>query len=486
MYKSIFLAMFSLLLGAIAWADGTETLGPPSIAISDGTGIVINGKGLAEGPGDLTITVPAGVSVNQVLLYWGGEFVDVDDSEIEVNGVPVTGTLIGGPTLFFSNVSVTVYRADITGLGLVGPGPNVLAMSGLNYDADNHGAGAMVIFSAPDATDAAIDIRDGSDLAFTFFAPPLDTTVPQVYDFAASPDDRTAAFAVFAGSVGGADRPNAIEFTVDGDVTTIVNPLGSFAGDLWDALVLPVNIPAGATSLTAQALSQSDGSSNLPASFNWIAATLAIPGEEFPLACRMTGGGANEDGSWNGAWGEGKTGTNFYTFGGQIGAPTARQPQPFGEWTHTQHKGPAGQFTFHMGTASAPPQTEIDFVECSDPGFCRQARPAPAKQLDWTGVGSFKNVIKSTPALANVVPGQTLHWASGHVEDLGEPGRSGKQNPPGPQCPVDGNAGQIADCDCPDYYRLEIHATEDPASPIIYRVHGYIRSGNIQIHPEIK
>jgi len=86
-----------------------------------------------------------------------------------------------------------------------------------------------------------------------------------------------------------------------------------------------------------------------------------------PLECRVTGGGVdvdhpNWDGTW--AWGQFKKfngGWDRYTFGGQAGAPTASQPQPYGEWTH-HNRGESGSFTFHAGTASAPEGTEIDLI----------------------------------------------------------------------------------------------------------------------------
>ncbi|MDH3910251.1 MAG: hypothetical protein OEU09_03075, partial [Rhodospirillales bacterium] len=60
-----------LMLGsASVWADGTESLGTPSVPIASGTGIVGAGIGLAAGPGTISVDVPAGASVEQVLLYW--------------------------------------------------------------------------------------------------------------------------------------------------------------------------------------------------------------------------------------------------------------------------------------------------------------------------------------------------------------------------------------------------------------------------------
>ena len=471
-----------------ALADGTETLGPPSIAIGSGTGVSVGGVGLAGGAATLNVTVPAGASVVQVLVYWSGEYKNIDDDSLTIDGTPITGSLIGGPRNFFSNVLFTTYRADVTGVVSVVPGLNSYLVDDLDYDVDNHGIGMVVIFDDGSVT-SEIEIRDGQDLAFVNFNPPLDTTVKQTYNFAPAGVSRDAIVSMLFGSVGGLppSRPSAIEFSVDGNlVVTRTNALASFEGDFWDVFFQTITIPAGATSLSVQAFSRSDGTADLPASFNWIAAALNVPGVDAGVACRMTGGGANDDGTWSGRFAKGKDSEgNFYTFGGQHGAPTANQPQPYGEWTHTQHRGPAGQFTFHAGTASAPPGTEVDRVTCSDPGFCSQARPAPAKQLNAVGVGTFKNLRKATSATAGVVVGESLHCYEVFFGDYGEPGRSGKQGAPG-NCAADGYEGRIGECSCPDYYRIAIHETQDCGSDVIYSISDYIRSGNIQLHPPIK
>ncbi len=195
------------------------------------------------------------------------------------------------------------------------------------------------------------------------------------------------------------------------------------------------------------------------------------------IGCRMTGGGNDEfffpDGSFN-----------QYTFGGQAGAPLASQPQPWGNWTHTQKDGVAGSFTFHGGTPSAPEGTEIDWIECSDPGWCVQAREAPAKQLDFGGVGTFKNMRNAPAEIADhVMIGESLHWFEVNIDDLGEPG--GHDLPDG--CDPLGyglNGGtELADCDCPDFYRIRIYEGIDDSSNIMYEVYGYIDGGNFQIHP---
>lgn len=215
------------------------------------------------------------------------------------------------------------------------------------------------------------------------------------------------------------------------------------------------------------------------------------------LACRVTGGGVDSSGQWDGTMAYGRSkkeqaGVNRYTFGGQAGAPTGSQPQPGGEWTHHQQNGPDGSFIFHAGTASAPEGTEIDMIVCSDPGFCDPARRAPAKQIDFEGAGTFKNIKNPSPSLSGVLPGETFHWFEVHIEDLGEPGKSGKQDPPAEDCPVEGSADMVADCDCPDFYRIKIFAGFDPETEnpnkteSIYEVFGYITGGNLQIHPPIQ
>jgi hypothetical protein len=213
-----------------------------------------------------------------------------------------------------------------------------------------------------------------------------------------------------------------------------------------------------------------------------------------------------------------------YTMGGQAGANTGKQPQPKGEWTHTSKvQSPNGlKFTFHAGTASAPDGTEIDKIICTDEGWCEQARPAPNKQIDFVGIGTFKNLSWTSPlgndSVINAAgieaiqvepnnPNQgtmpTYHWFQVHIEDLGEPGNKaedgavcppmGSGNDPFAKPPVVGN---VADCDCADFYHIRIYqAIDEPAfdedgnitNPdkvnVIYEVYGYIDGGNFQIHP---
>ena len=481
-----------------AAAIGTEELTPIDIALAPGTGMVASGVGLrgdpvVAQPGTFTITVPGGAVVNQVILYWEGQnATDGGDTDVEVNGNPVTGALIGGTTLFFGGAWSSSYRADITGLGLVSAGVNTLSVGAMDFtrgasgDSRNNGAGVLVIYD--EGTDPVhMDVRDGNDLAYHAYAPTLNTTVAQDYVFAAEGSARTGELIIFAGSVY-AGRPNAISAAIDDGVPVMhYDLLGNTMGSDWDVIMIPVNVPAGATKVTVQALSEAaPGDTGDPASLAWVVSAFSIAAVPPEPGCRVTGGGVDKNGNWDGAFAKGRDDhRDRYQFGGQAGANTALQPQPKGEWTHHQQRGPSGSFVFHAGTASAPPGTEIDLIQCSDPGWCSPARQAPAKQIDFWGVGTFKNMKGVPPIIAdNVVVGETLHRFEVNIDDAGEPGKSGKMDVS--SCPDQGfglhGDAEYVDCECFDFYRITIYADETEGS-VIYQVYGYIKGGNLQIHP---
>jgi hypothetical protein len=274
---------FALVLAAqgAALADGTETLGDPSIAISSGSGFAAGGVGMDDGqPASFDVTVPAGAAINQVLIYWEGfQAGPSGDDTITVDGNSVTGTLIGGPTNFFGSTYSSTYRADITGLGLVSAGTTTLTVSDMDFDRHNNGVGVLVVYD--DGTAADLQLRDGNDLAFHAFDPTLDTTVAQTFSFASADADRDVDLTLFASSVtpDGDVRPNSVEVTVDGSTTVFDTPFQSNEGPQFDVEVLTVTVPAGVTELTVQVLSNDppptgDG---LPASLVWIGAGLTVP-----------------------------------------------------------------------------------------------------------------------------------------------------------------------------------------------------------------
>jgi hypothetical protein len=306
LFTATLVSLGMVLGGASAWADGTEALGPPGITIQGGTGIVGAGIGLRDGPGTIDIDVPIGASIEQVLLYWSCLVRDAAnrDNTVTVNTIPVVGdplTGIGGPTTFFASTQGISFRADITGLGEVTDGNNMLDIAGLDDCDDNgtntvnNGAGVLVIFDDGSSAPAVIEVRDGNDLAFINFAPTLDATVPQAFNFAASGVDRTADLVMFFGSVSdGGFRPSAFDVTVNGDTTVFNDVLGSNDGGEWDTVNISILVPAGETLLTIQAFSADrENTSFLPASLLWTGAGMALREEPQGLDGRITGGGSN-------------------------------------------------------------------------------------------------------------------------------------------------------------------------------------------------
>ena len=300
----LFLAITSVRVGA----DGSETIGTPSIPIAQGSGIVAAGTGTAAGSGTILLSVPSGVTIKQVLLYWEGydnaaDGVDNDDETIIIDNTgdalppaAVTGVKIGSTLCCtapgFDGTEIA-YRQDITSLNLVSPGPNTLQVSGLTF-LENNGAGVLVIYD-DGSTSSDIQIRDGADFAFApppqpnpDWPPPLDTTVKQVFNFTPTSTSRTANLNLFvasvAGSHSGQTRPNVIEVTVsDGSssiLTKFVNELDGKDGPEWDTFRASIIIPPGYNRLEVQAFSRNDTpelTSNHPASLVWVTAGLSVP-----------------------------------------------------------------------------------------------------------------------------------------------------------------------------------------------------------------
>jgi hypothetical protein len=215
---------------------------------------------------------------------------------------------------------------------------------------------------------------------------------------------------------------------------------------------------------------------------------------------------------------------------------------PWGDWEHNHHSGSddsgsvtSGSFAFHSGTAAAPNEAFIKSVQCADPGWCVQARPAPFKQIYWEGTGVFRNnkdksgkkiplpffdACGANQPVPYSKPNGTIHYYKAHVSDFGEP--AGIHQKPIDGCLKDesclnrepNESVEIDSCalgdvclidavddpvktalhplclaqacsECPDEYEIEIHCTADPSSPVAYRVSHEIREGNFQLHPPV-
>jgi hypothetical protein len=278
--------------------------------------------------------------------------------------------------------------------------------------------------------------------------------------------------------------------------------LVSLAGPLQ--AIINVGQPAG---LTPYIVLQPDLRLKVDSNSEFSALPLEQPGQ-----CRVTGGGNDVDenlviannlnqpfpnfASLFAGYVFNSQNPNKYTYGGQVGAPTLLAPGPFGEWTHHQKFGQTDDFVFHAGSHSAPKDTRIDTVVCSDPEACKPAvANANFKQIDFEGTGSFRNLkkggtVNGSPVVTDQSAGGTRHYFRVHIEDLGEPGGAGGPKPnncnhkPGAIIGT-GNQKKTECKNCPDIYQIEIHATTDKNSAIIYTVGAYVDGGNLQIHPPV-
>lgn len=268
--------LISLFTAGEVIADGSEQLGMPSIPIAEGSDVIVEGVGLVDGqPGQISIEIPAGVSVEQVLLYWNGTASTehgVEDT-ILVNGSSVTGPLIGasGPKPGTSADSGT-YRADVTASNWVVAGAvNLLSVEGLDFDRHNNGAAVMVILD--DGSASNIQILDGDDSAYLTHGY---QTMPIDFPVVPMDTDVTGSLWMIVSDIH-LPRPSAVEITVDGVTTQMVDVLQENEGDFLSVVELEVLVPAGATNVTVQVLSINDGSGLDPASLVWMCAALTLP-----------------------------------------------------------------------------------------------------------------------------------------------------------------------------------------------------------------
>jgi hypothetical protein len=264
----------ALMPSSPAGADGTESLGQPSVPIAAGSGVVTEGTGLFVQPSNVSLAVPANASVKQVLLYWQGEHRGAADDDIVVNGTEVTGQFIGGNTTFYADVRSSSFRADVTSRGFVQPGANTLTLQGLTFDTGNNGASFVVIYDDGSGI-KEVGVRDGNDNAFNGFDGLLNATVPQTFAVNPAAVDREAQIDLIVGSVD-SNRGSLVRVTAGNAVTTYDNLLGDTDDREWDDVTVPFTIPAGATSVKIEIISQ-DVNGKFAASLTWVAAVLSQP-----------------------------------------------------------------------------------------------------------------------------------------------------------------------------------------------------------------
>jgi hypothetical protein len=273
----------------------------------------------------------------------------------------------------------------------------------------------------------------------------------------------------------------------------------------------PINgVNAGTTALDFQI--QADATSQFTST------VIDVPG-----ACRVTYGGNDKNGNvdpikFGGACSSDKGNKqNCYTFGGQVGAPTADPAQggPFGEHTHHQVSGAAGDFVFHAGTHSSLKSTRITATKCYDPHACRQAEAnAGFKQIDFEGTGSFRELSQQAKDYLKANGGgdiladnasDRIFYFRVDMDDTGEPGNQPAKGKfvaakaaaflaADPNLPLGDPAGDpslesYAACnELADVYQFFICKDENRCEQkdAIYAVRAYLTGGNIQLHKVIK
>jgi hypothetical protein len=271
----------SLVMINEAKADGTAELGLPSIDINLGSYVLVEGTGLEDGqPSNITVDIPADVSIEQVLLYWSGR--DGGDDTLEVDGTEITGMFIGGDA-----TNAYTYRVDVTASNLVATGANSLSVGGLDFSLENNGAALVVILD--DGSTVDMQIMDGSDLAYL---PWDEQTVPVNFPVTHSAELRMGTLNLFVTDLV-VPRPAALEIIAGGVTNLLTDVFLDNEGKNLDVVELEVPVPAGATNVRVQALSINDDLGQQPASLYWHFVSWVLP--EPQSEC---GGGGLTPGFW--------------------------------------------------------------------------------------------------------------------------------------------------------------------------------------------
>ena len=268
------------LMPEFVQADGDETLGPPSIAIAQGTDIIIAGTGMVNQPGTIDLYVPLDTDIQQVLLYWEGRSANTNpqiDDTITIQDKSVTGTQIGFADV---NQDSWAFRADITSLGVVSNGSNSIEVKDMDFNHRNNGASLVVIVDKGSPF-ADISLLDGDDFIYINGPTPASlVSVPQTLTFSSAPYDRMATLSMIFGNAV-PDRPDSVEITVGGVKDVISDEIIGSEGPELDIFYKTITIPTGVSEVTVEVFSRNDlmglPINSDPDSLAWIFAALSIP-----------------------------------------------------------------------------------------------------------------------------------------------------------------------------------------------------------------
>jgi len=276
-----------------------DTLGEPTIPIASGTDVIAAGTGLCQelplpcsGQGLIEFVVPENVVIKQVLLYWSGLIngtATQNAGAISVNGQDVSGDLVGGPTLFWSNVHSVSFRADITTSGLVDIGSNALEIANASFSYQPSGAGVIVIVEDPLAAgEFLITVRDGNDVCFREFPELRGRTEIQHIGLVGSLQSREMKVSLLVADMqANENRSTVINVKVRNGMGVellteeIPCALGGHDGSSWDTFYqggFPLAPGSVRVSISIDSRTYFDtGCTYQPGSFAWVAMAAVIP-----------------------------------------------------------------------------------------------------------------------------------------------------------------------------------------------------------------
>ena len=252
--------------------------------LGDGNRVFSAGAGLQESqPQRVVIDIPAGVSIEKVLLYWGLRAQEGDD-DLLVDGVAVVGELVGVSSGFPDPwLQPFTYRADITELGIIRPGANEVELGGLEVGNFGFANGAEIVVIADDGGPGRLMVRDGADFAYWNYPAPFDRTLRQRFSFEPEGTPREAELVLIVADHQAFDqgrvRPSTLEVKADLDSVFVFDDvLSSPGGDSWDSISVSVTIPANSRFVETQFFSETRSVNPYsPSSFYWLFAALRLP-----------------------------------------------------------------------------------------------------------------------------------------------------------------------------------------------------------------
>jgi len=265
--------MLLLSLPLAGCGDGLLDVQGPALAVgagADGRNVALAGTGLALQPAILAVNVPvtdAGDIIDARLRWTGRASNPTGDDTIVVNGVEHTGNLLASYSVGGDLPWVFFYELDAS--GIVGPGNNILFVSGVNLDDSGpsrpSGIGAFVTYADPLSPWTVVQVLDPREFVHSG-SPGFETGSVWSVPVGAAADPRWARFVLFAGDcqLASSDEiwwetgTGAAPPTLAGIAQNMESgQLRAAQGDRMDVYVKDLEVPAGHSRFDYQLVSPS-------------------------------------------------------------------------------------------------------------------------------------------------------------------------------------------------------------------------------------